>query len=208
MSSWGGEFRAAYAGSGRWVGIGLAGLALFSWASNAFSLTLAQFIADVVATYRALLHPVVELLFGWLFLRFPDWWKDVAVFYFVLGGAVARTLLTLYKRHDPTKGEVFGPPIFGRFSRKTTQIAAVILTVPLWPLALASILSVPYVMQNEVNRNVFSADRANRDRLRIRKNVRFLFNLRWVFVLQLVAVVGIVLMIIALNMAGLGHLAR
>ena len=84
---------------------------------------------------------------------------------------------------------------------------AVLLTVPLWPLALLSILSAPYVMQNRSNFNVFSGTkRKYQVWVDTRPNARFLFNLRWVFVLQLVAVGVVVAIIIILNMAGLGHL--
>lgn len=198
------ELAAAYGGFGRWIGIILAAVPVLSWLSERFRVSFAELVARIVDAYRAVFHPIADFLLAYLPFTPPDWAKDGLVFYLVVGGAVARTLWSLYVKHDPDKGEVFGPPVFGRFSTRLTQAIAVALTVPLWPLALLSMLLAPYVMRNPNNGNVFSGNREAYDRWCGRKarHAEYVCNLRWVFVLQLLGVLGVCAVIVFSTAAG------
>lgn len=200
LAALGKELQAAYFGVWKPVGIVFGAIALFSWMAEAFDFSLAELFRSVLETYKTLLYPIIDFLLGWLFRSLPYWWRDVAVFYFVIGGAVARTLWTFYERQDQ-RGDMFGPPVIGRVRNRWAQLSAVILTVPFWPVTLIPMLIAPYVMRNTKNGNLVAGTRAKYSEWRQRPALQYQCNLRWVFLLQLFAVMACVAVALVWNAA-------
>lgn len=187
------DILAAYGSFARIIAIGGAIVVVLSFLMNVLSLPFGELVTRIVEAYRGIVHPLMQALFGWWPWPLPDWWHDAAALYFVIGGAVARTLWVFYQRHDASEvGEHYGPPVIGRFKSRAMQTVAVILSAPFWPLSLLAMLTTPYVMRNPNNRNVFAGSHNRYAMWRAeRKHYEYVCNLRTVFLLQLIAVFAV-----------------
>lgn len=183
---------AAYGGFSKLFAILTAAVVLLSWLLRVMAIPFGEFVTRVVETYRGIVHPLMDQLFGWLPWTLSDWWRDAIAIYFVIGGAVARTLWVFYAEHKAGESsEHYGPAIIGRFQNRAMQVLAVVLSAPLWPLSLLAMLAAPYVMRNPNTKNVFAGNWSRYRAWRERPHYQYICNLRTVFILQLVAVFAV-----------------
>jgi hypothetical protein len=207
------EVKAAYAGFAKWIGILLAGASLFSWAVKALSLPLSDLGGEFLAAYRTIFHPLIELLFGWLVLLIrldlPDWWRDAALLYCVIGGAVARTYWGFYQGVS-VSSYAGGPPVFGRVRGALRRACALAASFIVWPIALLLLLASPFVFvsfaywKDGTDSSLIVTRSSPRPRPRDHTadpdlDESYQYSLLTVFALQLLAVAGVFLAITLTN---------
>jgi hypothetical protein len=83
--------KAAYANWWGQIAMLFSALSIFSYLTRALHLGVAHLFGELLATYRALFHPIVDALTGIVQLSFTDWQKDALLVWLAIGGATSRT---------------------------------------------------------------------------------------------------------------------
>ncbi len=145
MSRFARNFGAAFRSIWAQIGVLLSAIALLNFVQRLFSITLSELITQAIEAFRAVFHPLLELVLGWLSLNLSDLWLDAATLYLILGGAVARTVLSLASSLAITNAGYVGGPIDLILPPPAVRMFGIPFWIALWPAALILLCLKPYV---------------------------------------------------------------
>jgi hypothetical protein len=116
-----------YGSPGQIVGILIAAISLFNLVHAAWTLPLADFLAQLLQAYRSVFHRPIQWLLSWLPWRFPGWTRDVMILWALLGGTAARWLIG----RNLAQGPVFRFQKTADFFHRIYTVAVAVLLGPI-----------------------------------------------------------------------------
>lgn len=134
--------RAAYAGWSQIFSMVFSAISVFALLSRVLSLRLSEIAAFLVEEFRAVFHPIVKALLGWVApLSTPQ--LDVLVIWLAIGSAVSRTFfIEVAEEVKVQRKKALGKPDWMAVAR----LAALALVMPvIWPVGLVLIWRKPHL---------------------------------------------------------------
>lgn len=206
---------------GKWYGVigFIAALsALINLLVALFTLDMASFLAPFITVYRAIAHPLVDVLTAWLPFRIPLYVKDLIVLYGIMGGSVARTNESFRRVRKGSLSEAWGsmlgrpnPPGKSPWDPKTSpprrfydaspQWLRIVLDVLLWPLTFEAVFRVPIASIGRAPSGSWYSRSVDWEQAQdhIREGHIATFDLRINFAVQILALIITAFVIVGLN---------
>jgi hypothetical protein len=208
--SWWTQLTSAFSGVGTWLGIALAAIAVFNWATRTLNISLNAVFDQLRTAYETLFYPIADFLTGLLDVTLTSMQKDVLLLYMLLAGAVARTLFVYIAGFSPR------PNTFGNTSaldwaahklcgRPVTNLLVISTSALIWPFIVPFFLATPVLVKSDTFSLLWSW-RGIRVFNRLDPETSWagwtFVDLRAVFVLQTFAIAAVVTALAFANAAG------
>lgn len=210
------DFKAAYGDFWNVIGVLISGVSIFNFLARTFQIDPSPLLQRLLDAYRSIFHPLIDFFFGWVPIHLTPELKDGVSLYFVIGGAVARTYLTLTRAVGKQAVHADGDRFMRWFVVSPfTRLIGLVVCLLLWPLMLIVFWMRPIVVNfsgeqlKDTRSNVRNwRRRFLRRRLASERNSAislgtYEHDLRRVFFLQLLAALSVVL-VMALETAAAG----
>jgi hypothetical protein len=181
----------------------LSAVAIFNFTARALDLELSELMAQLAAVYRALFHPIVELLTLPFRLSLTDWQKDLVLIWMALGGATVRTHINEMKSNTYMVGSGEHLIALRHWGKRLMDYILIPIIFLAWPFFWVEYFRRPFFAEHDSTAAHTVGTYFSRQAVVDLDHSHVVADMRVVLAVQVLTIVGVVSALLLVNWIGL-----